>query len=48
MKAFTYVSWLNGYLGGGNNVGSVEQILPQERLKASNVLYVSVVFGNEW
>ena len=49
MKAFTYVSWLDGYLGGGgDNVGSVEQIVPQERLKTSNVSYVYVVCGNEW
>ena len=33
---------------GGDNVGSVEQIVPQERLKTSNVSYVYVVCGNEW
>ena len=26
VKAFIYVSWLNGYLGGKTKVGSVEQI----------------------
>ena len=31
-----------------DNVGSVEQIVPQERLKTSNVSYVYVVCGNEW
>ena len=40
------VRWI--FRGGGDNVGSVEQIVPQERLKTSNVSYVYVVCGNEW
>ena len=45
MKAFTYVSWLDGYLGGK---GGGEQLVPQERLKTSNISYFYVVCGNEW
>ena len=33
--------------GGGDNVGSVERIVPQERLKTSNISYVYVVCGNK-
>ena len=45
---------LRGMFGGGggeggrSKVASVEQILPQQRLKTSKVSYVSVVCGKEW